>query len=56
MKCYATDVMSNPRSRVKLLVNNLRYAIFFLCEKNLMRIVNEKFNLQFPQKKRMDLK
>ena len=48
MKCYATGAMSNPKSKVKLLFKNLRSAIFILCEKNLMRIVNEKFNLEFP--------
>ena len=33
MKCYATDAMSNPRSRVKILLKNLRSAILFRVKK-----------------------
>ena len=33
MKCYATDAMSSPRSKVKLLVKNLRSTILFCVKK-----------------------
>ena len=33
MKYYATDAMSNPRSRVKLLVKNPRSVILFCVKK-----------------------
>ena len=43
--------MSNPRSRVKMLFKNLGFATLFCIKKSMMRILDEKFRFEFPQKK-----
>ena len=47
MKQYATDAMSNPRSRLKLLFKNLRSASLFYVKKGLMGMFGKKFRFDF---------